>query len=204
MRTATSPARTPKEPTARSTLLASDEAHSSEHCPIALAGPASAASTEQASRRAAPSGTRGSSGDASHAARGPKHSSSRSRVAHALLPLRRCCRPSRVAASTACAATASKSVSSHSTCAQGSGTASEAGVGVEALLMTGDGEGTESSPLHIYLYISTDYASPPWPMRRGRRPPRDITSPARRRRRPPRRAGSSRSCTAATVVAPPT
>ena len=119
MMTATSPARTPKEPTARSTLLASNEARPSEHCPIALAAPTSATSAEQASRRAAPSGTRGASGDTSHAARGPKHSSSRSRAAHAPLPQRCSCQPRRVAASTACAATASKSDPSHSTCAQG-------------------------------------------------------------------------------------
>ena len=89
--------------------------------------------------------------------------------------------------------------------------------------MTSDGEGKESVPLHIYLHIYIHiyiyiyiciyiyiyiylymYASSPWPMRRGRHPPRDIPPPARRRRRPPRCDGSSRSCTAATAVAPPT
>ena len=146
MMTATSPARAPKEPTAWSTLLASDvEAHPSENRPTALVVPASAASVEQASRRPAPSGTRGSSCDRSHATRGPKHSSSRSRAPHAPLPLRRSCPPRRLAASTARAATASKSAPSHSTCAQGAGAASEAGARVEARAMAGEGEARRPS-----------------------------------------------------------
>ena len=153
MMTATSPARAPKEPTAWSPPLASDvEAHPSEHRPTALVVPASAASVEQASRRPAPSGTRGSSCAPSHATRGPKHSSSRSRAPHAPLPLRRSCPPRRLAASTARAATASKSAPSHSTCAQGSGGlrgGSEGGG-------SGDGRGGGSKApvaLHAYLHV---------------------------------------------------